>query len=115
MAEGQFLGARKTYVYTSDTGIDMVFTLDATLGDLANTGLTVFDPAAPGDAIPKPLRFKPRGVYWQGTAAGYTTKRKFITCGTVDADLYASNVRQTVTIDGIAGVTTGRRGEKLTF
>lgn len=115
MPVGQFSGTRASYVYTSDTGALYVLQLDETLGDLTGAGLDAYDPASPGSATPKPTRFQPRGVYWQGTATGFETKRKFITCGTLDATLYDSNVRQTLTIDGVAGVTTGRRGEQISF
>lgn len=115
MPLGQFLGPRQKYVYTMDSDVEVVLTLDATLGGLANTGLTVFDPATPGDAVNAPRRFKPRGVYWQGTATGFEKSRKFLVCGDPAATLYASQVSQAVTIDGVAGKTTGRRGEKLTF
>lgn len=115
MPEGQFLGSRGNYVYTSDTDEQYIITTDATLGALTGAGLTVFDPANPGESTPSPKRFQPRGVYWQATAAGFIGKRKFLICGTTDATLYDSSVRQTLTIDGVAGVTTGRRGERQTF
>lgn len=115
MPEGQFTGSRASYVYTSDTGALYVLQLDETLGDLTGVDLDAFDPGSPGAATPKPTRFSPRGVYWQATATGFEGKRKFLVCGTTDATLYDSNVRQTLTIDGVAGTTTGRRGEKLSF
>lgn len=114
MPTGQFTGPRDQYVYTTDTGAKYVLTLDADLAGLSG-GLTVFDPAAPGAAVPAPRRFRPRGVYWQGTAAGYTTKRKFLVAGTPSDPIYASNTSQAITIDGVAGRTTGRRGERLSF
>ncbi|HEX7762729.1 MAG TPA: hypothetical protein VF433_03870 [Cellvibrio sp.] len=115
MPEGQFTGSRDSYVYTSDTGNLYVLQLDETLGDLAGADLDAFDPANPGTATPKPTRFSPRGVYWQATATGFEGKRKFIICGTTDATLYNSSVRQALTVDGVAGTTTGRRGEKQSF
>lgn len=115
MPEGQFTGTRSSFVYTSDTGALYVLQLDDTLGGLAGADLDVFDPASPGAATPKPTRFSPRGVYWQGTATGFETKRKFLVCGTTAATLYDSSVRQALTIDGVAGITTGRRGEQMSF
>lgn len=115
MAEGQFLGPRGSYVYTSDSGDSYVITTDATLGALTGCDLTAFNPASPGGATAAPKRFKPRGVYWKGTATGYEKARKFLICGTTDATLYDTTVGATLTIDGVAGVTTGRRGETLTF
>lgn len=115
MGEGQFSGTRSDYVYTTDTGAKYVIEMDDTLGTQPNNGLTVFDPANPGTATPKPNKFNLRGVYWQGTAAGYEGKRKFLVCGTLAATLYASNLRQTVSVDGVAGVTTGRKGESMSF
>lgn len=115
MAEGQFTGTRSQYVYTNDGGGKYVLLLDDTLATLTGTGLTAYDPANPGGATPPPRRFKPRIVYWQGTQADFTTKRKALVCGTTSGTLYTSVASQTLTIDGVAGKTTGRRGEKLTF
>lgn len=114
MPEGQFTGSRGKYVYEMDSGVEIILELDETLADLSST-LTDFDPANPGTATAAPRRFQPRGVYWQATAANFEGKRKFIVCGQSVDPLYATQVRQALTIDGVAGVTTGRRGEKLTF
>lgn len=114
MPVGQFTGTRGRYVYTSDTGADYILELDDTLAALSTT-LTAFDPANPGTAIAAPRRFSPRGVYWQGTAAGFENKRKFVVVGDTTDPLYDTTVRGSLTIDGAAGVTTGRRGERLTF
>lgn len=112
MPEGQFLGTRTTYNYLMDDGTTEVqLTLDTTIGGIAGTGLS---PATNGDgSIPKPQRFEPRGVYWEGTLNG-SKKRKFIPCNRTST-LYAGNVSANVTIDGVVGQTTGRRGEKLSF
>lgn len=114
MAQGQFLGPRGQYVYTSETGAQYVLTLDADLAGLSGT-LTAFNPAAPGAAIVIPKRFTPRGVYWQGTATGYTTKRKFIVVGGPTDPIYDISAPTSLTIDGIAGKITGRRGERISF
>lgn len=112
MGIGQFTGTRSKYQYTNDQGETYNLKLDDTLATLTGTGLTA---AVAGEGIPKPTGFQPRGVYWKGTATGFTTARKFIICGTVDAELYGSDSPQAVTIDGVAGITTGRRGESLSF
>ena len=112
MPAGQFTGPRKKYAYTNDQDETINLKLDETLATLAGTGLTA---SVAGQGGPKPTGFEPRGVYWKGTAAGYETARKFIICGTTDATLYASDSPQALTIDGVAGITTGRRGERLTF
>ena len=114
MPVGQFTGTRSKYVYTTDTDDEYILELDDTLATLS-PGLTAFNPASPGDATPAPRRFKPRGVHWQGTAAGFEKKRKFIICGKTDDALYDTTTSSTLTIDGAAGKTTGRRGETLTF
>lgn len=114
MAEGQFTGSRAKYVYTNDSGDNVILTLDTTLAALSTT-LTAFDPANPGTATAAPKRFKPRGVYWKGTGAGFVGKRKFIVCGDPTDNLYDTSVGASLTVDGVAGVTTGRRGETLTF
>lgn len=112
MGLGQFTGSRSKYQYTDDQGETLNLKLDDTLAGLTGTGLTA---AVAGEGTPKPTGFQPRGVYWKGTATGFTTARKFIICGTTDAALYASNTPQALTIDGVAGITTGRRGESLSF
>lgn len=114
MAVGQFTGTRSKYVYTSETGAEYILELDDTLAALSTT-LTAFNPASPGTATSAPRRFKPRGVYWKGTATGFEGKRKFVVCGDADDALYDTTIGAALTIDGAAGVTTGRRGETLTF
>lgn len=115
MPEGQFTGTRSTYLYTPDSGDDLyLITTDTTLGSLAGAGLTAATSANIENAKPAPKRFKPRVVFWQGTLNGNRV-RKAIICGSTDATLYDSDSPQALTIDGVAGSTTGRRGERLTF
>lgn len=115
MTTSQFLGSRSRYVYSSDSGQDYILTVDDTLAALSTT-LTPFDPQQPGTAIPAPRRFSPRGVYWQATAAGENLgARKFIIMGDVSDNRYARTTRESFAISGVAGVSTGRRGEQLTF
>lgn len=114
MGLGQFTGPRLKYTYTSDSGAKYVLTLDETLV-VVGSGLSPYDPATDAGYGPPPKRFKPRIVYWQATGAGFVGKRKKLVAGLAAEDLYASDVRQPITIDGVAGVTTGRIGEKITF
>lgn len=114
MPDGQFLGTRGKYVYTDDGGKDLILTVDNSLAAISTT-LSAFDPANPGTAVPAPRRFKPRGLWWQGTAAGYTTRRKFIIIGDISEGKYGVNVPAAFQIDGIDGKFTGRRGEKMTY
>lgn len=111
MPEGQYLGTRTTYNYQMENGDEIQLVLDTTIGSIASNDLV---PATTGDgSTPKPLRFEPRGVYWEGELDG-AKKRKFVPCNPT-APLYLSNTSTTLTIDGVAGRTTGRRGEKLSF
>lgn len=112
MPEGQFSGERKTYEYTSDTGATYLLTLDATIGDLTDNGLTPATQTTTG--IPAPKRFEPRVVFWSGLL-GTKQVKKSLVCGTTDAPLYDLNISQALTIDGVNGTTTGRKGEKLSF
>lgn len=115
MPEGQFSGSKSKYVYVSEAGDNYILLLDDTLV-ITNAGLVLFDPAAPpANSCPAPKRFKPRGVYWQATAAGFEGKRKFLVCGTAAAALYATSLSQEFAVDGVAGATTGRRGETQSF
>lgn len=111
MAEGQFLGKKKVYLYTDESGAVYFLRLDSTLGDLPGTGLI---PAVAGNTgLPAPKRFQPRGVFWQGTLNG-EIKRKFLICASTGV-LYQADSSQSLTIDGVAGVTTGRKGERLSY
>lgn len=116
MPEGQFAGSKGRYIYQSDTGINYTITRDETLAGLAGTGLVEYDPAAPPASFggAKPSQLKPRVVFWEGVLGG-VVRRKEIICGTTEAALYNSGSRQALTVDGVAGETTGRKGEKFTF
>jgi hypothetical protein len=114
---GNRLGPRAKYVYANDAGGEYVLETDASLaiaGFGAGTAAPVeFDPAAPGDATPAPRRFTPRGVYVQ-SADG--TARKFMICFDPTASAYERENSGTYTIDTETGwISTGRRGERLTF
>ncbi len=114
MPEGQFTGARANYLYEGDGGTNYIITTDETLGGLPGTGLEVATTANATNANPAPKRFEPRVVFWQAELDGRMVRKEII-CGDVTADLYASDTSQALTIDGVAGFTTGRRGERLTF
>lgn len=110
MPEGQFTGTRSGYVYVTDNGKTLLLQLDDTLATLAGTGLTPYT----GQVIDgiAALRFQPRVVYWESTDR---TKRKRLICGSPTATLFSPSTAQNLTIDGIAGRTTGRVGEKISF
>lgn len=110
MPEGQFSGARAGYEYINDEGTTYLLTLDETLGGIAGAGLSAATSASTAGGAPS--RFTPRVVFWQGTLSGRTV-RKSIVCN-ADGALY-TDTSQSLTVDGVAGVTTGRRGEKITF
>ena len=119
MPEGQFTGDRARYVYESDDGTKYRLFLDTTLATAAGsgegtpgTGLVADTPEA--GAQNKPTKFKPRCVFWQGTLGG-TLRRKALICGTTEAGLYTSKTPVILTIDGVTGVTTGRRGEQMSY
>jgi len=104
-----FTGSRSKYVYESDGGGNYSLLLDEELSAIAGTALVAQTNQT--GVTPKPQRFKPRGVYWQGD----TGQRKFLVCGKADAALYATNSSTTLTIDGVAGKITGRTGERQSF
>lgn len=114
MPIGQFTGSRQTYIYVADDNNSYLLTMDETLGSIDGSGNTVATVANSADASNRPVRFEPRGVHWQATAAPIGA-RKFIVCGDRTDDLYTAETSQAVTIDGVAGVTTGRRGEQFTY
>lgn len=110
MPEGQFTGTRATYEYVADDGSLYLISLDETLGGLTGTGLDLANDTTTGTELPK--RFVPRVVYWQGDLDGRIV-RKALVCNT-DGALYGAK-STALTIDGVDGSTTGRRGEKFTF
>lgn len=114
MPTGAFAGERAKYIYTSDDGVAYLITTTKILGDLADNGLTAYDPTSPGAVQPPPKRFKYRHVYWESSGGPYVARKKLI-CGTSTCNLYKSNTNQDLTIDSQAGYTTGRVGEKLTY
>ena len=114
MAEGQYTGQRGKFVYTSDTGEQYVLTMDATLAAIAGTGLTVYDPTGAEKLPGKPSRFKPRVVFWQGVLNNRTVRKQVI-CGTTDGALFSADGSGALAIDGVNGITTGRRGERITY
>lgn len=107
---GNSLGPRKAYVYTTDDGKTTILLLDETIATLTGTGLVPYTNQVPD--LPKTYRFTPRIVYWESDDK---TLRKRITCGTASAALYAKTVSAPLTIDGTAGYTTGRVGEKVSY
>lgn len=121
MTLGSFLGSKVRVRYQSDSGVDYALTRDQTLANIPGVDLPVIDPGAtpPVTGAAPPGRFSPRGVWWQAnddvTPPELRGSRKFLICGEVTSTLYASTSSQAVTIDGIAGRTTGRVGERLTF
>ena len=113
MAEGQELGPKASYIYTSDNGTQFIILRDNDLSLPAITGLELYTEGASfGYSLPK--RFKPRGVYWMGVQ-GSRIIRKFIICGTLDSTLYITDTSSPVTIAGTPGFTTGRVGERYTY
>lgn len=115
MPEGQFTGARKSYIYVADSDENYIISTDATLGDLAGTGLVAANSTNAAGLSDPPGRFKPRGVHWQGVLGGRIV-RKFIITNTGDtATLYSAGGVTALTIDGVPGNTTGHRGETQSY
>ena len=118
---GNKLGARARIVYNSEvTGTIYILQTDADFvvagAGAAADAPVVFDPANPptltGNVGSKPTRFEPRGVYLREVGG---VARKFIVCTDATADLYATATPTVVAIDGVDFITTGRRGETLSF
>ncbi len=111
MPEGQYSGRRGNYVYTSDDGSDYIISTDRTLGSIPGADLQLATGGS--DAVSPPKRFRPRIVYWQGELNDRIVRKKIICDNT--SSLYQDNNSVTLTIDGVAGFTTGRRGEKFSY
>jgi hypothetical protein len=102
---GNTLGSRGTYTYTDDFDSEYLYTTDV---DLATAvGAT---PATNAELPSLPSRFRPRGVYWEAD----TGERKFIIVPNIASSAWA-DASQTVTIDGLQGKTSGRRGERQSY
>lgn len=119
---GNRLGPKKNYIYQTDvTAIVYVVSRDE---DLAIAGYGAgaaapveFDPENPPagkTVLTPPKNFKPRVVFIQSSTDG---ARKDMICFDPTSNLFASTQRQSAgTIDTDATfVTTGRRGETLSF
>lgn len=106
MPTGQTLGPRRYFLYTADDANTYSLLLDETLGVAG--GLTLNDTNPP-----PPRRFKPRGVYIEATIAGAVARKFLVT--SENSALYATDNSTSVTIDGTAFKTTGRRGEQMSF
>lgn len=117
---GNRLGSKQRYLYfTDDVTVAYILFRDT---DLAVAGLGVgaaapelYDQDNPPAGIticPAPRRFTPRCVFAQDDGTG---ARKELIAFHPTADLYSTSSPMTVTIDTLAFVTTGRKGEKLTF
>ena len=111
MAEGQFSGRKRAYVYVSDANDTYIIRRDATLGDLAGADLEPATTSADGTS--KPTNFKMRGVHWEGILNGRVV-RKFLICNRT-GEFYQLNQSVALTIDGVPGFITGRRGEVASF
>ena len=104
---GNTLGERSYFVYPSDSGVSYNILTDDDLG-LAG-GLVKATTGNPR----KPTGMKLRGVYAEGTVNGKVI-RKFVPCSATSA-LYNSDISKAVTVDGANFLTTGRKGEQLSF
>lgn len=111
MAEGQFTGRKRAYVYISDTNDTYIIRRDATLGDLAGADLELATTSA--DGVNKPTSFSPRGVHWEGILNGRVV-RKFLICNRT-GEFYQLNQSVALTIDDVPGFITGRKGEVASF
>lgn len=113
------IGPKKKYKYTMDDGTVIKLRLDQTYGDLAACGLTAVTTA--DNAINKPSNFKPRVVYWQANNVpaadnepAISNVRRMLVCAS-DSPAYTSVDNFSITIDGVVGQTTGRKGEAISF
>lgn len=115
------IGPKKKYKYIMDDGTVIKLRLDATYGDLAATGLSALTTA--DNAVNKPSNFTPRVVFWQsnptqddgagGTQENPVVRRSFVCAA--DSPAYTSVDQFSITVDGIEGQTTGRKGETVSF
>lgn len=111
MPVGTFRKPPAPYKYTKDDGTDIILCLDETVASATGNGMVKQTTAS--DLGGAPLRFEPRVVFWQAVVDG-KKRRKEVVCQ-ADSALFKKKGSSTLTIDGVAGVTTGRRGEQQSF
>lgn len=107
MPAGNTLGVRKWFEYVADNGTSYSYLTDV---DLGTAGGGSQDATLPNF----PRRFKPRVVFIQATISGVKVSKNLIISDPAST-LYTSVTTQTVTIDGTAFATSGRRGEQVSF
>lgn len=101
------LGDRAYYRYTDDDGENFSY--------LTDVGLATASGAILDDTRPSfPRRFSPRIVYCEANVDGRVARKALIVPDPT-SELYASNVSQSVIIEGTTFTTTGRRGERRSF
>lgn len=114
MPEGQYLGNRESYIYVADDNNSYVILRDVTLANIPGVDLTLATTANSVGSDDLPKRFTCRGVYWESTGQSLV-RRKFLICGSRTSDLYTATGSTSLTIDGITGATTGRKGEQKSY
>lgn len=102
--------------YTTDSGKKVKIRVPQYILDAGQHGLQPTD----GTEVPKPARFSPRVVFWDGVVppAAEGGKETFIRRAipfNPGAAIVSGDTRKTHVLDGFTGETTGRRGEKVTF
>lgn len=105
-ANGNILGKRSVYVYTDDKGNTYTYRTDEELA--ASVGAT--KATAAGNALPK--GFKPRGVYVELKTP--EKQRKFIIVPLTTLAAW-DNKSVDLTVATKPAMTTGRRGESMSF
>jgi len=103
---GNTLGVRAYFAYTSDSGDVYSIQLDESLGLAAGLTKDVLSSAAP-------RRFEPRCVWLEATVDGRKVRKRLV-CNS-DFASYDTEQTSTVTVEGVAFQVTGRTGEKMTF
>jgi len=123
-----FGALKKAYVYVDDAGKNWILKIaeDKVNNVVPGTGLLAYSPAAPpAGGIQGTISAKRcRGVHAQGLVAEGSESshmiKRFFPCN-IGGGLYASNQPQSLTYtgddeaDAITLVSTGRKGERITF
>ena len=102
---GNRLGPRGKFVYTSDSGLTYKVRTDTD-----NATAAGFTAAGNEDDLPRGMRMRYLNLQ---LVEGGKTYRKRLPCAIPNATPYTSNTGQTVTIDGAAWTITGKVGEKV--
>lgn len=96
--------------YVLDNGNTVQLVLSETLDTVSELMINLTNESSTAPSAPP--RFEPRVVYW--VENGGQNRRRELVCNAA-SPLFQANTSMSLSLGGVAGRTTGKRGERLTF